>query len=320
MQVGPGQVLAILADQIGIHLPWPYDEAQAGVLLAVRLPRVCLGILIGAGLAASGGAMQGLFRNPLADPGLIGVSSGAALGAVSMLVLGGTFGGMVMKSLEMYLVPVAAFMGSLVVTLLVYRLASRSGHRSIATMLLTGIAINAITGAATGLLTFIATDAQLRSITFWSLGSLGGGTWEAVGAAAPFIIAALLLLPRHAGALNALALGEQEAGHIGIDVERVKRILVILCSLAVGASVAVAGVIGFIPLVAPHLLRLLIGPDNRFLLTGSALLGAILLLGADLIARTIVAPAELPIGIVTASLGAPFFLWLLMRQRGETIA
>ncbi len=318
MPISPGQVLAILANQIGITLPWHFDDGQAGVLLAVRLPRVCLGILIGAGLASSGAAMQGLFRNPLADPGLIGVSSGAALGAISMIVLGGTVLHQIPEWLTAYLVPLAAFTGSLIVTIAVYRFSSRGGRRTVATMLLTGIAINAMAGAGTGLLTFVATDAQLRSITFWSLGSLGAGTWQAVGAGLPFILVALLLLPRQAHALNALTLGEEEAGHIGINVDSVKRIVVVLTSLAVGASVALAGIIGFIPLIAPHLLRFLIGPDHRFLLGGSALLGAIILLGADLAARTIVAPAELPIGIVTAALGAPFFLWLLMReQRGD---
>ncbi len=317
MPIAPGQVLAIIAGKIGITLPWTFDEGQAGVLLAVRLPRVCLGILIGGGLAASGAAMQGLFRNPLADPGLIGVSSGAALGAISMIVLGETLFTGLPEVLESYLVPCAAFLGSLAITIAVYRISSGSGRRTVATMLLTGIAINAIAGAATGLLTFVATDAQLRSITFWSLGSLGAGTWEAVGAVTPFILVALLLLPRQAHALNALTLGEEEAGHIGIDVNRVKKIVVVLTSLAVGASVAMAGIIGFIPLIAPHLIRFLIGPDHRYLIGGSALAGAILLIGADLAARTIAAPAELPIGIVTAALGAPFFLWLLMReQRG----
>lgn len=314
MGIAPGQVLAILGDQIGISLPWTYDDGQANVLLAVRLPRVCLGILIGGGLAASGAAMQGLFRNPLADPGLIGVSSGAALGAVSMIVLGGAVGHSLPSILQMYLPSAAAFLGSLVVTIAVYRLASFAARGNVAVMLLIGIAMNAMTGALTGLMTFIATDAQLRSITFWSLGSLGGGTWEAVGAVTPCIL--VLLLPRYAASLNALTLGEETAGHVGIDVDRIKRVLVILTSLAVGSSVAVAGVIGFIPLVAPHLLRLLIGPDHRYLLGGSALLGAIILLGADLIARTLVAPTELPIGIVTAAIGAPFFLWLLVRQRG----
>jgi len=319
MGIQPGQVLAILGDQVGLHLPWSYDDGQAGVLLAIRLPRICLGILIGGGLAASGAAMQGLFRNPLADPGLIGVSSGGALGAISVLVLGGTFSASLPSLLGIYLVPAAAFIGSLIVTVMVYRLASARGQGSVATMLLTGIAINAMAGAITGVLTFVATDAQLRSITFWSLGSLGGGTWEAVAASAPFILLPLLLFPRYAAALNALTLGEETAGHVGIDVDRTKRALVVLTSLAVGSSVAVAGVIGFIPLVAPHLLRMLIGPDHRFLLGGSALLGAILLLGADLIARTLVAPAELPIGIVTAGIGAPFFLWLLMHERGGQV-
>jgi iron complex transport system permease protein len=182
-------------------------------------------------------------------------------------------------------------------------------------MLLAGIALNAFMGAGTGLLTFVANDAQLRNITFWSLGSLGGATWRTVAVAGPFVATAVLLLPRLSRALNALALGEAEAGHLGVDVERTRRTIVVLSALGVGSAVALAGVIGFIGLVVPHLLRLLVGPDHRVVVPGAALLGASLLLGADLVARTLVAPAELPIGIVTAVLGAPFFLWLLLRDR-----
>ena len=184
-------------------------------------------------------------------------------------------------------------------------------------MLLTGIAVNALAGAGTGMLTFVATDAELRNITFWSLGSLGGATWTAVASVAPCIVPAILLLMRYAMALNVLLLGETEAGHLGVHVERVKRVTVLLVALAVGAAVSVTGIIGFVGLVVPHVLRLLMGPDHRYVLPGAVLLGAILMLGADLVARTVVAPAELPIGIVTAALGAPFFLWLLMRQRRQ---
>jgi len=184
-------------------------------------------------------------------------------------------------------------------------------------MLLAGIAVNALAGAGTGFLTFMATDAQLRNITFWSLGSLGGTTWTAVSAVAPCMLTGLLLLPWLARSLNVFLLGEAEAGHLGIQIERLKRRVIVLVALAVGAAVSTAGIIGFIGLVVPHVVRLLLGPDHRYVLPGSALLGASLLIGADLVARTVVAPAELPLGIVTVVLGAPCFLWLLLRQRRQ---
>lgn len=310
--VSVAQAVAILAKQIHITLPWSFESHQESVLLTIRLPRILLGILIGSGTAVSGAAMQGLFRNPLSDPSLIGVSSGAAVAAAILIVLVTPAG--FTGILGLFALPLTAFMGGLLATLAVYRLAKVADHTAVATMLLAGIAVNALAGAIIGLLTFVATDAQLRTLTFWSLGSLGAATWSSVFASTPFILAAIILLPRLATALNAFLLGEAEAGHLGVNVERVKRSIVILCALAVGASVAVSGIIGFVGLVVPHLLRLIIGPDHRYLLPGSALLGAVFLLGSDLIARTIAAPAELPIGIVTSVLGAPFFLWLLRRD------
>lgn len=312
-----GQVIAILAKQIHITLPWSFESQQESVLLTIRLPRILLGILIGSGIAIAGTAMQGLFRNPLADPSLIGVSSGAAVATAILIVITTKTTAGFASILGLFALPLAAFIGGLLATFTIYRLANVAGHTAMATMLLAGIAINALAGAVIGLLTFIATDVQLRTLTFWSLGSLGGTTWSSVTAAAPFILAAIILLPRLARALNTFLLGEAEAGHLGINVERVKQSIVILCALAVGASVAVSGIIGFVGLIVPHLLRLIIGPDHRYLLPGSALLGAVLLLGADLIARTLVAPAELPIGIVTSIVGVPFFLWLLRRDIGR---
>lgn len=315
VEIAPPQVVAILGARLGVELPWAFDARQANVLLAIRLPRVVLGVLIGAALATAGAALQGLFRNPLADPGLIGIASGAALGATAIIVLGATLLQGLTGWLGYAALPLAAFAGGLLTTLLVYRLSLVGGRTVVMTMLLAGIAINALTGAATGLFTFVADDDQLRNITFWSLGSLGGATWRAVWVAAPLIGVAVLLLPRQARALNVFLLGEAEAGHLGIATERVKRLIIALAALAVGASVAVAGIVGFVGLIVPHLVRLLTGPDHRYVLPGSALLGGSLLVGADLVARTIVAPAELPIGIVTAILGAPFFLWLLNQAR-----
>ncbi len=307
-------VLRTLAGVAGLPAGEVAPQHQA-VILSIRLPRTLLGLLVGAGLAVAGAAMQGLFRNPLADPSLIGVSAGGALAAVSVIVLGGTGLAMVTDALGSFALPLAAFAGGLVTTLVVYRLASSDGRTSVTTLLLAGIAINALCGAGTGLLTYLADDQQLRTLTFWSMGSLSGATWPAVGSLAALMTPPLLALPLLARTLNALLLGEAEAGHLGIAVQRMQPIIVALAALAVGAAVAVSGIIGFVGLVVPHLLRLAQGPDHRFLLPGSALLGGALLLLADLLARTLVTPAELPIGILTALLGGPFFLALLLRWR-----
>lgn len=308
-------IFGILAQTVGLPVGSDPNPGHLSVLRDIRAPRVVLGALVGAGLAVSGAAIQGLFRNPLADPGLIGVSSGAAMAAVTVIVLGATWLHGLSSALGYYTLPLAAFLGSVFVTLLVYRLANVHGRTDVATMLLAGIAINALMGAITGLLTYAATDAQLRTLTFWSMGSLGNATWDQVLAATPLLLLPILALPFFAPALNAILLGEAEAGHLGFNLERTKRILIVLVALVVGAAVALSGVIGFVGLVVPHLLRLAMGPDHRFLLPASALLGASLLLLADLLARTLVAPAELPIGIITAVIGGPFFLWLLQRYR-----
>ena len=258
--------------------------------------------------------MQGLFRNPLADPGLVGVSSGAALGAAIAIVGGSAFGGLP-DVFGPYLLSLCAFMGGLGVTALVYRLGRRNGQTNVAVMLLAGIALTALASSAVGLFTYLADDATLRTLTFWNLGSLNGASYTRLWPLLFVTLGVALWLPRRASALNALLLGESEASHLGINVEGLKRELVFCTALGVGAAVAAAGMIGFIGLVVPHLVRLLAGPDHRVLLPASVLAGATLLLFADLIARLAMAPAELPIGIVTAFLGAPFFLYLLLRGR-----
>jgi iron complex transport system permease protein len=235
-----------------------------------------------------------------------------------MIVLGTTVLSGVTALLGSLALPAAAFLGGVVATLIIYRLATLSGRTSVPTMLLAGIAINALCGAVIGLMTFIATDDQLRDITFWSLGSLGRASWSLIATLLPFTLLTLLPLLFGARSLNALLLGEAEAGHLGVNVERVKLAVIVLVALGVGAGVAAAGVIGFLGLVVPHLIRLALGPDHRLLLPGSALLGASLLVGADLLARTVAVPAEVPIGIVTALVGGPFFLWLLLRDRRRT--
>lgn len=286
------------------------------IIYQIRLPRMLLGILVGAALAVSGAVMQGLFRNPLADPGLVGVSAGSSLGAVAVIVLGGGLLAPLASILGEMALPLMAFLGGLATTLLLYHVATRQGRTSVATMLLAGIALAALAMALTGVLIFMADDRQLRDLTFWSLGSLAGATWGKIMAVGPIVITALLMTPFLARGLNALALGEPTAHHLGIPVQRLKYGAILSVSAAVGASVAVSGGIGFVGIVVPHLLRLIIGPDNRYLIPASALLGASLLLLADAVARTLVAPAELPIGIVTALAGAPFFLWILLRRRG----
>ncbi|WP_177412477.1 FecCD family ABC transporter permease [Pseudomonas cavernicola] len=288
---------------------------QAELILGqIRMPRTLLGLAVGAVLALSGVAMQGLFRNPLADPGLVGVSSGAALGAAIAIVGGAAFGGLP-EAVAPYLLSLCAFAGGLGVTALVYRLGRRDGQTSVSTMLLAGIALTALAGAAIGLFTYLADDATLRTLTFWNLGSLNGASYARLWPLLLVTAGVGLWLPRRAKALNALLLGESEARHLGFEVERLKRELVFCTALGVGAAVAAAGMIGFIGLVVPHLVRLLVGPDHRVLLPASALAGASLLLFADVLARLALAPAELPIGIVTALLGAPFFLYLLLRGR-----
>lgn len=287
------------------------------IVVDIRMPRALLGFLIGAALAMSGAVMQGLFRNPLADPGLVGISSGSALGAVLMIVLGASLPAGLMLTLGAFALPLAAFIGGLLTTLLLYRIATRGGQTSVATMLLAGIAIAALAGAVTGILIYIADDKQLRDITFWSLGSLSGMTWAKLFAAGPIILLSLIVVPFLSRGLNAITLGEAAAFHMGVKVQRLKYIAVVAVAGAVGASVAVSGGIGFVGIVVPHLLRIVIGPDHRYLLPASALFGGILMLGADMLARTIVAPAELPIGIITALAGAPFFLWVLLRDRAR---
>ena len=285
-------------------------DQQEAVLLTIRLPRVLLSVVVGAALAVSGAALQGLFRNPLADPGLIGISSGAALAVAMVIVLAGPLSGL----FGLYGLAVAAFCGGFATCVLIFRITRLTGGFSVTYMLLAGIAINAIAGAGTGFLTYLSDDQQLRALSFWTMGSLGGALWPAVAVVATVTVPATLVLVRHAGDINILLLGEDEARHLGIDADRLKRIIVVCAALSVGAAVAVSGIIGFVGLVVPHLVRLTIGPDHRLLIPASAVLGGILLLVADTCARTVVAPAEMPVGILTSLIGGPFFLWLLFKQ------
>ncbi|MGF1622826.1 MAG: FecCD family ABC transporter permease [Rhodomicrobiaceae bacterium] len=290
---------------------------EAQIVQAIRLPRLILGLCVGAVLGVCGAALQGLFRNPLADPSIIGVSSGGVLGAALVIVTGRSLAPEFMAAAGMFALPIGAFVGSMIAILAVYSLSQRAGMSTIAPLILAGIAINAIADGGLGYLTFMAFDDQLRELTFWRLGSLGRITWTSLLPAALLMIAATCLLLRLANGLNAYLLGEREAAHLGLNIRMMKRQIIVAAALGIGSAVAVTGLIGFIGLAAPHIIRLFAGADHRIVLPGSALLGALLVLCADLIARTAAAPAELPIGVLTSAIGGPFFLWLLGRYRRE---
>jgi len=296
----------------------PELALQEAVVREIRLPRVLTAILVGAALTLSGALLQGLFRNPLADPALIGVSSGGAMGGIFAIVLLPLLlsGWDVEIPLLQFALPVCAMGGAVGLTMLIYRVSLVRGRTHVPAMLLTGIAINAIGGAFVGLmLTVFADDAQLRSVTFWTLGSLAGADWTSTGVLALLIVPGVVISLRQGSSLNAFLLGEAEAFHLGTPVQRVKRVVIVVSALMVGATVAFCGIIGFVGLVVPHMIRTVFGPDHRLLLPAGALLGGIVLLAGDLCARTVVAPAELQIGVLTALLGGPFFLGLLLRAR-----
>lgn len=302
------QTLAILLDQIGLQVG-AFEMQQANVLLQIRMPRVLMAVLVGGGLGIAGASLQGMFRNPLVEPGLIGVSSGSALFAVIFMVLVPLTPALAwIKPIGL---PLFAFVGGLINVLAVYRLSKSQGKTDAATLILAGVAINELAGALIGLVLFFADDSALRSFTFWSLGDLAGATWTKVPVSLVLIPIPSVMLLFNFRNLNALALGEQEAFHMGVNVQRVKLQLLIFSALIVGAGVSMVGMIGFVGLVVPHLIRILFGADHRLVLPGSFLLGAILLNFADLIARVVVIPAEMPIGVITALIGAPFFIWLI---------
>jgi iron complex transport system permease protein len=305
-------VLGAIAAKLGVGAASARDMS---IIWDIRMPRMLTATLVGAALALSGTVMQGLFRNPLADPGLVGVSAGAGFGAVVAIVLGGFLPLAIQQIAGPYLIPFAAFLGGWASTLILYVVATRGGRTSVVTMLLAGIALGALTGAITGFIVYRATDDQLRDLTFWGMGSVAGASWLKLMTAGPVILLTLLTAPYLARALDALALGEPVAEHMGIDVQRMKRIAILSVSASVGASVAITGGIGFVGIVVPHLLRLVQGPVHRMLLPNAALLGAVFLLIADMVSRVVVAPAELPVGIITATIGGPFFLWILLKNR-----
>lgn len=312
--ISPGQLLDVLADLFASQAE-PSQERL--VFLNIRLPRLMLGVAAGMGLGVAGALMQGLFRNPLADPGLVGISSGAALAAGATIVLGASLFPELPRALGSWTLVLAAFAGGLLVTFGVYMLAQGPGGTHVGLMLLAGVAVNALAGAGLGFLNFLATDEQLRNIQFWLLGSLGGARWSAVILVSVLVAVAVAIGWSRAGALNAIALGEAQASLLGVPVERVKRQAVLATALAVGAVTATTGMIGFIGLIAPHWVRLVAGPDHRIVIPASGLLGGALVLAADSVARTMLAPAELPLGVLTAVIGVPMFLGLLRHFKGR---
>jgi iron complex transport system permease protein len=318
LSVGPtGITLASLPRVITAWLSNRSDVDAAReqlVLIDIRLPRTLLALFVGASLAVAGAMLQGLFRNPLADPGLIGVSSGAALAAVATIALGNGIAAPILQPLGIYALPVTAFLGGAATTLALVAFGGSHGRLMVGTLLLAGVAIAAFTGALMGLIAYMSNDRELRDLTLWSMGSLGGANWTKVVAVLPFAALTLLLTPRLVRALNGFLLGEAEAFHLGIDVERAKRTIVLATAASVGSAVAVSGIIGFVGIVTPHVVRILAGPDHRVVLPGSALLGAAMVLIADVAARMIIRPAEVPIGIVMAAIGAPVFLHLVTKR------
>jgi len=306
------RILDVVLVETGLR---PEDQTalsaqERAIIWQIRLPRVLTGALVGAALALSGALLQGLFRNPMASPGIIGVSTGGALGATSAIALG-------FSSLSLWAVPLMAFSGALLSGFLVYALATRHGRTPLATLLLCGLAMNSITGALTSLvLSFSVREWEIgRQILFWLMGDLSNRTWEHVAMIAPFLAvcaAASAFFPRE---LNLMMTGEEAAMSLGVDTVRTKRLLLTVAAAAAGAAVAVAGVIGFVGLLVPHIVRLLLGPDHRRLLPASLLAGAVFLMGMDLLARILLRSQEIRLGILTSGLGGPFFLYLILRHR-----
>ncbi|WP_370681669.1 FecCD family ABC transporter permease [Comamonas sp. GB3 AK4-5] len=313
--IAPGQLLRMLGQWLTGQEGQGGQATQALVFLHIRLPRLMLGVAAGAGLGLAGALMQGLFRNPLADPGLIGVSSGAALAAAFTIVLGQTWLPGMKLGLGSWVLALAAFGGGMGVTVMIYLLAQTQGGTRVGLMLLAGIAINALAAAGLGYLSYVSSDEQLRNLQLWLMGSLGQSHWPSVLLVGAVVLLCALAARRLARPLNALALGEAQAQLLGVPVERSKRLIVVVTALAVGAVTSATGIIGFIGLVAPHGVRLIAGPDHRVVLPGSALLGAALVVGADALARTVVQPAEMPLGVLTAFVGVPLFLWMLRQFR-----
>ena len=292
-------------------------QIENTIFYEIRIPRVILASLVGASLAISGACLQGLFRNPLVDPGFIGISSGAAIGAMISIMFGSSIYYFMPQVLIPFALPILAMTGSFLATTMVYKMSKVSGKTNIMAMLLSGIAINAFAGAIIGLFVSLSSDAELRSFTFWTLGGLDMADWDIVAITFLFIIIPFIIIYKSQYQMDIFMLGDAESEHLGINVEKLKKKIILISSITVGVSVAFCGMIGFVGLVTPHLVRLFIGPNHKYLIPGSAILGALILTISDLICKTIIAPAQLPIGVVTSTIGAPFFIWLILNQKSR---
>lgn len=313
LPITPGEVVGSLLRALGIDNGWASDDTTIeSTLWVVRFPRIVMGLAVGAALAVAGAVMQAIFGNPLAEPGVVGVSSGAAFGAALGIVLGSFGLGFFTTS---WATAGLAFAGGLGATLLVYTVSRSNGRTEVVTLLLTGIAINAFAGAGLAFLLFAGTAASREQIVFWQLGSLNGSRWVEVGIVTVVSVAGLVVALLIAGRLNLLALGERSARHLGVNVEALRVGAIVLVALLTGVAVAFCGIIAFVGLVVPHIIRMAIGPSHRPLILASAIGGGALLVYADLVARTVVAGADLPIGMLTSLIGGPFFFFLLYRQR-----
>ena len=316
----PGQMARYIAHAFGWVTLAPSEQLASGIFVTLRIPRVLLAGLTGAVLGVSGTLMQGLFRNPIVEPGLVGTSAGAALGAALMIVLGGNVAHDMVSHLGSFALPVVAFAFSFAATLFVYRISVRSGKVNVFTMLLGGIAVNAVCAAGIGFLSFNSSDPQARTITSWQLGTFTGAEWHGTTIVGGVFVVCFLWSLRHGKSLNALMLGEDEASYLGIQPRRLIMTLLVINIMMVAIDTAMVGVIAFIGLVIPHALRMLKSADYGFLLPGSALLGAFSMEVIDIVARTIIKPTELPVGIITAIVGAPVFLWVLVSQQRKGTA
>ena len=292
------------------------DELSRTILFTIRMPRVMLAAFVGASLAISGACLQGLFRNPLADPGLIGVSAGAALGAAFAIVFSSHF--ISLNFLGPYLIPFSAIIGSASVIIILFIITKGFGYDGVTYMLLAGIAVNAIAGVGIGLLTYISDDSELRSLTFWTMGSFGGITWPLIIPALVVILLSIIWIIGLSRKLDLIQLGDVEASRLGINIKKVRFGVIISSAVVVGISVALSGMIGFVGLVVPHLVRLLGGVNHLYVLIGSAIFGSILMVISDMMCRIIISPAELPVGLITSGLGSPFFLWLIFKMRAKS--
>jgi iron complex transport system permease protein len=309
LDVSPSEVVGSLLRAVGIPNPWaPDDPVIESSLWVVRFPRIVMAIVVGAALATAGAVMQAIFGNPLAEPGVVGVSSGAALGAAIAISLG-------LTAFGEYGIAILAFAGGLLATLLVYVVSRANGRTEVVTLLLTGIAVNAFAGAGLAFVLFATSTANREQIVFWQLGSLGGSLWREVLVVAVVAVAGVIVSIVLGRRYDLLALGERNARHLGLDVERLRLVSIVVVALLTGVAVAFVGIIAFVGLVVPHVMRMLLGPRHRGLIVFSALGGAVLMLAADLLARTVVSGAELPIGMLTSLVGGPFFFFLLWRQR-----